>query len=190
MSHAHIYMPSPAQHADLDSYLQPTEQIDALFGSPSDSELKPLHLQIPSSAAASPFVPADAASADAIFSALAYGGGSSNNAPSSTLPPQIHRLIPASGPMRGGIEVTVLGANFMPSHRVLFGDSVAASTQMWSENTLVCVLPPSATPGPVVVGFEGVPLGGPGRMGMGGGSGADGRGLPLFNYLDDNDRAL
>lgn len=119
---------------------------------------------------------------------------SSEPTPPPPPPPQIHRLIPASGPTHGGIEVTVLGANFMPSHRCVFGDTVAASTQMWSENTLVCVLPPAATPGPVVVGFEGIPLSMMG--GMGGGIGmnglpvGDGRTLPLFNYLDNSDRAL
>ena len=121
------------------------------------------------------------------------------SAPDSTPPappPQIHRLIPASGPTHGGIEVTILGANFLPSHRCVFGDTVAASTQMWSENTLVCVLPPAATPGPVVVGFEGVPLGmGAGMGGLGLGIGIGGmpgtdRGLQLFNYLDNSDRAL
>lgn len=102
--------------------------------------------------------------------------------------------------MHGGIEVTLLGANFLPSHECVFGDSVATSTQMWSENTIVCILPPSPSPGPVVVSFKGVPLvadnGGGGGvdemlgfgMGMRGGGGT--RGLQLFTYLDNSDRAL
>ena len=57
---------------------------------------------------------------------------------------------------------------------------------MWSDTTLVCVLPPSATPGPVVVGFEGVPL----AVGGVGGGAPDGRSLQLFNYLNNSDRAL
>ncbi|KAG9010186.1 SPT3 Dosage dependent suppressor of Ty-induced promoter mutations-like protein [Tulasnella sp. JGI-2019a] len=116
--------------------------------------------------------------------------------------PMIHRLIPSSGPMHGGIEVTILGANFRPSHECVFGDTLATSTQMWSENTIVCILPPSPSPGPVVVGFKGVPLvsnGGNGMedvdgilgLGMGGaGNGSGTRGLQLFTYLDNSDRAL
>jgi len=114
-------------------------------------------------------------------------------------PPVIHRLIPSSGPMHGGIEVTILGANFLPTHECVFGGSIATSTQMWSENTIVCILPPSPSPGPVVVGFKGVPIndsnGGGGNMG--GLLGLDnimgmniGSGLQLFTYLDNTDRAL
>ena len=120
--------------------------------------------------------------------ATAYPSPPSSLAP-LPLPPQIHRLIPSSGPTHGGVEVTVLGANFLPTHRCVFGDAVATSTQMWSENTLVCLLPPSAAPGPVVVSFEGIPLNVGGGVGNGAGSGEGGN-LPLFNYLDNSDRAL
>lgn len=96
--------------------------------------------------------------------------------------PTIHRLIPNTGPMHGGIEVTILGANFHPSIALncIFGDVVASSTQRWSENTLVCVLPPRATPGVVAVWFEGFPkiddpMSSP---------------ASLFTYLDESDRAL
>ncbi|TEB38349.1 hypothetical protein FA13DRAFT_1786140 [Coprinellus micaceus] len=96
--------------------------------------------------------------------------------------PTIHRLIPNNGPMHGGIEVTVLGANFHHSIRLdcIFGDVAASSTQRWSENTLVCVLPPRATPGVVSVWFEGFP-----KM-------EDPMSSPasLFTYLDESDRAL
>lgn len=123
---------------------------------------------------------------DPLFSALTFQPVPPDG-PSAVPPPHIHRLIPASGPTHGGIEVTVLGINFLPTHRCVFGDT-PASTNMWSDTTLVCVLPPSATPGPVVVGFEGLPL----DVGGGVGGGApDGRGgLQLFNYLDNSDRAL
>ncbi|KAJ2925125.1 hypothetical protein H1R20_g11951, partial [Candolleomyces eurysporus] len=84
--------------------------------------------------------------------------------------------------MHGGIEVTVLGANFHPSIQLncIFGDVAASSTQRWSENTLVCVLPPRAVPGVVAVWFEGFPkvedpLSSP---------------ASLFTYLDESDRAL
>ncbi|KAG1808356.1 hypothetical protein EV424DRAFT_204819 [Suillus variegatus] len=94
--------------------------------------------------------------------------------------PKIHRLIPASGPTHGGIEVTILGENF---HHVLqlncvFGDVPASSTQRWSDNTLVCILPPRASPGVVAVWFEGFEK-------------TNDPSLPsLFTYTDESDRAL
>jgi hypothetical protein len=103
--------------------------------------------------------------------------------PTSLRLPQVHRLIPSQGPTYGGIEVTVLGANFLSTHQCVFGDAVA-STQMWSDNTLVCVLPASATPGPVVVRIDGVKTNANVN-----GSGV-GMGLPLFTYIDQSDRAM
>ncbi|GAA5968871.1 hypothetical protein JCM21900_000196, partial [Sporobolomyces salmonicolor] len=94
-------------------------------------------------------------------------------------PPRISRLIPAEGPVHGGIEVTVLGENFVRDLTCVFGDSAAVPTHFWSANTLVCVLPPSANPGPVVVGIKGVPL-----------TVEQGTGLQLFTYKDDSDRSL
>ncbi|TFK26494.1 hypothetical protein FA15DRAFT_667378 [Coprinopsis marcescibilis] len=96
--------------------------------------------------------------------------------------PTIHRLIPNIGPTHGGIEVTVLGANFHPSIQLncVFGDTAASSTQRWSENTLVCVLPPRAIPGVVVVWFEGFP-----KMEEHSSSPPS-----LFTYSDESDRAL
>ena len=93
--------------------------------------------------------------------------------------PKISRLIPAEGPVHGGIEVIMLGENFSPGLEVLFGDVPAASTQAWGANTLMCILPPSPSPGPVVVGFKNL------QMHMGGGVG-----LQLFTYLDTSDKAL
>ena len=96
--------------------------------------------------------------------------------------PTIHRLIPNMGPTHGGIEVTVLGANFHPSVPLdcVFGDVTASSTQRWSDNTLVCVLPPRATPGVVAVWFKGFP------------KTEDQTNPPpsLFTYSDESDRAL
>ncbi|KAG6860764.1 hypothetical protein C0995_007796 [Termitomyces sp. Mi166 len=96
--------------------------------------------------------------------------------------PIIHRLIPNMGPTHGGIEVTILGANFHPSLQLncVFGDVTASSTQRWSDNTLVCVLPPRATVGVVAVWFDGFP-----KM-------LDQTNAPpsLFTYADESDRAL
>ncbi|GAA5940528.1 uncharacterized protein JCM15063_002363 [Sporobolomyces koalae] len=93
-------------------------------------------------------------------------------------PPRINRLIPGEGPVSGGIEVTILGENFVRDLTCLFGDSGAVSTHFWSTNTLVCILPPSANPGPVFVGIKGV-LHNPEQGG-----------LPLFTYKDNSDRNL
>lgn len=99
----------------------------------------------------------------------------------SSLPvPKIHRLIPATGSTDGGIEVIILGANFHPAMSLscVFGDAVASSTQRWSDNTLVCILPPRASPGVVAVWFDGIQ------------KDNDNSPPPLFNYTDESDRAL
>lgn len=101
--------------------------------------------------------------------------------PPQQLHPKIDRLIPAQGPMHGGIEITLLGSNFRPDMNVhaLFGNSMAAETQFWSNNVLICKLPPSQRPGPVTVMLTGVP---------------DEAQSPspssIFTYTDDGDRDL
>jgi hypothetical protein len=94
--------------------------------------------------------------------------------------PRIHRLIPSAGPTHGGIEVTVLGANFHPHIPLncVFGEMMASSTQRWSENTLVCVLPARAAPGVVAVWFDGMDVQ------------DDGTPPCLFTYTDESDRGL
>ncbi|EIN11915.1 hypothetical protein PUNSTDRAFT_142125 [Punctularia strigosozonata HHB-11173 SS5] len=94
--------------------------------------------------------------------------------------PIIHRLIPSSGPTAGGIEITILGANFHPNIQLncMFGDVVASSTQRWSDNTLLCILPPRITSGVVAVWFEGIE-----KL-------EDGSPPVLFTYIDETDRAL
>ncbi|KIY74353.1 hypothetical protein CYLTODRAFT_385171 [Cylindrobasidium torrendii FP15055 ss-10] len=96
--------------------------------------------------------------------------------------PTIHRMVPNCGPTHGGIEVTILGSNFHPTMTLncIFGDVAASSTQRWSENTLVCVLPPRDSPGVVSVWFDGFPK----QEEQNGGPPA------LFTYSDESDRAL
>lgn len=96
--------------------------------------------------------------------------------------PRISKLIPGEGPTSGGIEVTVLGENFTEGTTCVFGDTPAANTKVWASNTLVCLLPPSSSPGPVVVSVKGPTqaaqppsVNGP---------------LQLFTYIDTTDRAL
>ncbi|KAK7472590.1 SPT3 Dosage dependent suppressor of Ty-induced promoter mutations-like protein [Stygiomarasmius scandens] len=112
------------------------------------------------------------------------------DAPTSSQIPQlptIHRLIPNCGPTHGGIEVTILGANFHPSFNLtcIFGDVAATSTQRWSDNTLVCILPPRASPGVVAVWFQGFPPKAEDSM-----NGNMNTGNSLFTYSDESDRAL
>ncbi|KZV69939.1 hypothetical protein PENSPDRAFT_752984 [Peniophora sp. CONT] len=103
--------------------------------------------------------------------------------PTLPLPiPKIHRLIPAQGPTSGGVEVTCLGQGFAAGVplEVVFGGVVASCTNRWSENTLVCVLPPRVASGVVKVwvkGFETQP---------------EGTAEPevLFTYTDESDRQL
>ncbi|KAK7005762.1 protein MGA2 [Favolaschia claudopus] len=110
-------------------------------------------------------------------------GDASQPSQSLTLPnPTIHRLIPNSGPTHGGTEVTILGANFHPSLQLdcIFGDVVAGATQRWSDNTLVCILPPRPMPGVVEVWFNNFPRS----------ADSTAPSSSLFTYSDDSDRAL
>ncbi|KAI8099397.1 uncharacterized protein BX664DRAFT_255451, partial [Halteromyces radiatus] len=91
--------------------------------------------------------------------------------------PQLERLVPSQGPTYGGVEVTVLGSGFYRGLTCLFGEH-AASTVYWNPNTLVCVLPPAATPGPVVVSFKEHPIV------------LEGQDVALFTYYDASDQAL
>lgn len=68
--------------------------------------------------------------------------------------PTILRIIPAEGPIRGGIEITLLGFNFNPNLSVKFGANPALATHCWSETTIVTYLPPASQPGQVLVTFE------------------------------------
>ncbi|KAK9470452.1 uncharacterized protein V1510DRAFT_370178, partial [Dipodascopsis tothii] len=92
----------------------------------------------------------------------------------------LQRLIPPEGPIRGGIEVTILGVGFRPGVTVLFGEQPAIKTQIWSSCAIVAVLPPAATPGPVVVRVAEAGQADPSPMGS----------LQLFTYVDDADRQL
>ncbi|ORY84206.1 hypothetical protein BCR37DRAFT_259734 [Protomyces lactucae-debilis] len=95
--------------------------------------------------------------------------------------PTINRLIPAEGPLQGGVEVTILGSGFYPGLTCMFGEVAAVPTHCWSPTTMVCVLPPSSIAGVVSVTFREhpynafVPTSFPGKP---------------FTYLDDTDRAL
>ncbi|RPB17204.1 hypothetical protein P167DRAFT_479902 [Morchella conica CCBAS932] len=95
-----------------------------------------------------------------------------------SLIPEIGRLIPGEGTTRGGIEVTVLGKGFVNGLTVLFGDIPAAQNICYSSSTLICLLPPRSSAGPVVVTLQGLPL-----------SKAPSH-YPLFTYVDDTEKSL
>ncbi|CCM01921.1 uncharacterized protein FIBRA_03993 [Fibroporia radiculosa] len=60
----------------------------------------------------------------------------------------------------------------------VFGGAISSSTQRWSDNTLVCLLPPSTNPGSVPVWFDGMA------------KEEDGTAPCIFTYKDETDRAL
>ncbi|KAI9340832.1 hypothetical protein BDR26DRAFT_860949 [Obelidium mucronatum] len=109
---------------------------------------------------------------------------SSSASSSSPAPPSavINRIIPGEGPIQGGVEITILGENIHNGLIAVFGDLDAITTQVWGTSTMICILPPSSTPGPVpvtlkaVAGFNANPV------------------IPdipvTFMYKDDLDRSL
>ncbi|KAJ3157071.1 SPT3 Dosage dependent suppressor of Ty-induced promoter mutations-like protein [Geranomyces variabilis] len=107
--------------------------------------------------------------------------------PPPAILPVVHRVIPAEGPLHGGLEITVLGSGFREGMVVLFGGVPATRTNCWGETTMVCVLPPSpiAGPVPVLVVHD--------QMMSGDGANVpqlDHEGAASFTYKDDADRAL
>ena len=91
--------------------------------------------------------------------------------------PQLGRLVPAQGPTYGGVEVTLLGSGFYRGLTCLFGEHPATTTY-WNSSTMVCILPPAAQTGPVVVSFKEHPLV------------LEGQDVAIFTYYDASDQAL
>lgn len=108
-------------------------------------------------------------------------------------PPRIHKLVPAEGPKSGGIEVTCLGSGFCQGLEVMFGDMPATTTTFWGDTALVCLLPPSVQPGPVIVSFKHEQLQQPPmttRTASASLMHAAGNQAQLFRYLDDDEEQL
>lgn len=107
--------------------------------------------------------------------------------------PKILKVVPAEGPMHGGIEVTVLGENLCARSVVIFGALPAPVISCVGASTAVVRLPPSLVPGIVAVSVSA-----PGKDARstaadegreeGGGGGPEA--LVLFNYKNDLDRAM
>ena len=100
----------------------------------------------------------------------------------SALLPCIQRIIPAQGPIRGGVEVTLLGTNFRPGMGVKFGANLSLATHWWSDSTLVTYLPPAAQAGPVLVTIQDPATG---EMVV-----SNPTSHQIFTYTDDSDRQL
>ncbi|KAG0257343.1 hypothetical protein BG011_004017 [Mortierella polycephala] len=97
--------------------------------------------------------------------------------------PRMTRLIPNQGPCFGGIEITVLGANFYAGLTAMFDATPALPTQFWSPNTLICILPPRIQPGTTVVTFKEHPSITLPQAG-------EANEMMLFTYVDESDKAL
>ena len=69
--------------------------------------------------------------------------------------PQIAKVVPAEGPMHGGIEITILGDNLAPDTVVMFGSLPANIVSYISPSTMVVRLPPSQLAGVVSVTVAG-----------------------------------
>ncbi|KAI5777163.1 hypothetical protein EDC01DRAFT_428775 [Geopyxis carbonaria] len=93
--------------------------------------------------------------------------------------PSVNRVVPSEGTMRGGIEITVLGRNFVNGLTVLFGDNPATDTAFYSDTTLLCRLPPNQTPGAVVVSLKNMPV-----------TTVRPESFPIFTYIDDVEKEL
>ncbi|KAJ3362445.1 SPT3 Dosage dependent suppressor of Ty-induced promoter mutations-like protein [Allomyces javanicus] len=120
-----------------------------------------------------------ATSAEALMAAaVSSAPGLALTGPLSQLP-RIDRVVPAEGPLHGGIDVTILGCGFNESLTVQFGNVPALSTTYWSVNTLVCKVPPGTHPGPVAVTIKQVD-----DLGL---SGPD---PALFTYKDGGDKSV
>ncbi|KAF9290529.1 hypothetical protein BGZ88_007285 [Linnemannia elongata] len=65
--------------------------------------------------------------------------------------PRVQKLIPAKGPVDGGVEVTLLGSGFFPGMIPTFDGVPAQNVQFYGPETVICQLPPRGFTGTVVV---------------------------------------
>lgn len=104
--------------------------------------------------------------------------------PSATLvlskEPHVLKVVPAEGPMHGGIEITVLGEGLTPESVILFGALPSTLVNFISSSTVVVRLPPSH-----VAGIVPVLVGGTGSSRL-----VNPDDLVIFNYKNDLDRAM
>ncbi|KAF9157071.1 hypothetical protein BG015_004147 [Linnemannia schmuckeri] len=76
--------------------------------------------------------------------------------------PRVQKLIPAKGPVDGGVEITLLGSGFFPGMIPTFDGVPAPNVQFYGPETVICQLPPRGFTGTIVVKAQqgsGNPLG-------------------------------
>lgn len=98
--------------------------------------------------------------------------------PQYTGTPRISRIVPSQGSCAGGIEITVLGADFVDGLTVMFGDTPAPDTMCYSPSTLLCRLPPHERPDTVAVTLKNMECT------------PHTDGIPVFKYVDDVEKEL
>ncbi|KAF9912417.1 SPT3 Dosage dependent suppressor of Ty-induced promoter mutations-like protein [Linnemannia zychae] len=65
--------------------------------------------------------------------------------------PRVQKLIPAKGPVDGGVEITLLGSGFFPGMIPTFDGVPAQNVQFYGPETVICQLPSRTHTGTVVV---------------------------------------
>lgn len=166
--------------------LQPQQQQQQRFNTPQQYNIQPRPPSVPVDARSphTPLVESPMVTANTspfMSNATEKASSPAPSTPTATTVaerPLLQRLIPNEGPTFGGVEVTLLGSGFRAGLTCMFGDVAASSTHYWSPNTLVCILPPAAEAGTVVVSFKEHPLV------------VDSQDVTLFTYYNENDRAL
>ncbi|GJJ77084.1 hypothetical protein EMPS_09443 [Entomortierella parvispora] len=92
------------------------------------------------------FSPLPLMQADPMESAAVAGLGRA-----TSVVPRVQKVIPARGPIQGGIEVTLLGKGFFPGMVPVFDGVPALNVQFYGAETVICQLPARAVAGPVLV---------------------------------------
>ena len=60
--------------------------------------------------------------------------------------PVLQRIIPADGPIVGGIEIACFGEGFDYSSRIFFGEAPAVTIKLFNSGGIACILPPAPSP--------------------------------------------
>eukprot|EP01119_Soliformovum_irregulare_P006646 TRINITY_DN1884_c0_g1_i1.p1 TRINITY_DN1884_c0_g1~~TRINITY_DN1884_c0_g1_i1.p1 ORF type:complete len:811 (-),score=195.13 TRINITY_DN1884_c0_g1_i1:69-2291(-) len=88
----------------------------------------------------------------------------------------VERIVPCQGPITGGVEATILGKDFTVGLKAVFGDMDSLKTDYWGPQTLLTIVPPSLTAGPVPVTIKGV--------------NNNQQEVVLFTYKDESERMM
>ena len=69
-------------------------------------------------------------------------------------PPVLEAVVPATGPIAGGVSVAIQGKNFRPFGKVFFGDAEASLVSYGGPSSLIVTLPPGGSEGDVDVSVQ------------------------------------